>query len=691
MVKYAYLSFSKLTLLPTGGVMPLEAGNVLNNRYRILKSLGKGGFGEVYQAWDQRLDGPCAVKRNLQPSTEVHRQFEKEARLLFKLQHIGLPMVYDYFEELGEQYLVMQFIEGEDLQSMLNRQALISLQQALAWIEQVCAALNYLHTRQPPVIHRDIKPANIIITPEGRAVLVDFGIAKAGDIQQMTSTGARGVTPGFSPPEQYGPSGTDAQSDVYALAATLYALLTGKPPDDALLITLKEKPPVQPAYIANPKIPRRISDAIQAAMVLTRTERTRSVSQFVAALREQIGEAGIPAQPPMIPTHVQPLPPAGTQSQPVEQSISGRRNYRWLIWSTIFALVIVVASFLAWWSNQGKKENDLQPTAATLEKQATQIALQQQTTVEAEAREKTRRAAATDTPAAPASQIIDGKGVPMVLVESGPFEMGMSADQAYEDCQKLYIDGTCERSWFTRMGPVHTVYLDAYYIDQFEVTNASYAQCVADGACTPPQDVSSYSGDPYYGEAQYNNYPVINVSWEQADTYCRWRDNGTRLPTEAEWEKAARGRMAGGIPGEAHLSGILPISATIIARSILRIPVSMMATPIPHRWMLTRRVSVLMARITWRVMSGNGWQIGIFRIIMTAKANGITRPDRLILASVCCEAVHGTLVEAVCCRLFASGAIHPIGTTATAFAVSALPDSVILAAGMEAVTYSPLK
>jgi serine/threonine protein kinase len=179
--------------------MPLAPGELLHNeRYRIEALLGKGGFGEVYKAWDQTLDGYCAVKRNLNFVPEVNRQFQQEAKMLFKLRHPSLPRVYDYFEQQQEQYLVMDFIEGENLEVMVKRSGALPVEQALKWVHQVGEALIYLHNRQPPIIHRDIKPANLILTPEGQVVLVDFGIAKAGDIQQMTVSGARGVTPGFS-------------------------------------------------------------------------------------------------------------------------------------------------------------------------------------------------------------------------------------------------------------------------------------------------------------------------------------------------------------------------------------------------------------------------------------------------------------------------------------------------------------
>jgi serine/threonine-protein kinase len=216
--------------------MPLEPGQVLNNRYRIAKLLGQGGFGAVYRAWDLNLERACALKENLEISEEAQRQFKREALILSGLSHPNLPRVIDHFIIPGQgQYLVMDYVEGEDLQEMLESTGRpLPEAQALSWISQVCDALVYLHSQNPPVIHRDIKPANIKITPQGQAMLVDFGIAKMYDAHLQTTLGARAVTAGYSPPEQYGSGMTDPRSDIYALGATLYHLLTGQQPPESI-------------------------------------------------------------------------------------------------------------------------------------------------------------------------------------------------------------------------------------------------------------------------------------------------------------------------------------------------------------------------------------------------------------------------------------------------------------------------
>ena len=266
--------------------MPLKTGEMLHNRYRIVARLGEGGFGAVYRAWDLKLSGPCAIKENLDISPAGQKQFSREASLLFNLRHPNLPRVFDTFMVEGQgQYLVMDYIEGEDLQSMLDRGASpLDVERVLAWAYQVCEALIYLHSQDPPVIHRDIKPANIRITPGGQAVLVDFGIAKIYDPHLKTTLGAQAVTPGYSPPEQYGSGTTDARSDVYSLGATIYTLLTGVVPPASVDIFAGLAPPPRPADQVDPRIPGGVSAALESAMRPNRTARLQAVAAFKAAL-----------------------------------------------------------------------------------------------------------------------------------------------------------------------------------------------------------------------------------------------------------------------------------------------------------------------------------------------------------------------------------------------------------------------
>ncbi len=263
--------------------MNLQPDTILDERYRIIEKLGQGGMGAVYLAWDQRLEIRVAVKVNFNPAPQGRGQFLKKAQLLAALHHPNLPRVTDYFIIENEQFLVMDYIPGDDLGLYLAREGAQKLEHVLFWASQLCHALHYMHHQVPPVTHRDIKPANIKLTPEGNVILVDFGIAKADQIQAQTSTGASGYTPGYAPPEQYGGARTGPFSDQFSLAATLYALLSGEKPADSIQRVLGKEELI-PLHALNPRIPLNISDAILKALSLRSEQRFESVLNFHQAL-----------------------------------------------------------------------------------------------------------------------------------------------------------------------------------------------------------------------------------------------------------------------------------------------------------------------------------------------------------------------------------------------------------------------
>jgi len=156
--------------------MDFQPDMMLHDRYRIIKKLGEGGMGAVYLAWDETLEAQVAVKMNFNPAPESVAQFLKEAQLLAALRHQHLPRVTDYFVIGKEQYLVMDYIPGDDLGQRLRQDGPQDLDAVMAWASQLSAALNYMHKQDPPVTHRDNKPANIKLPPDGQAILVDFGI-----------------------------------------------------------------------------------------------------------------------------------------------------------------------------------------------------------------------------------------------------------------------------------------------------------------------------------------------------------------------------------------------------------------------------------------------------------------------------------------------------------------------------------
>jgi Tol biopolymer transport system component len=285
--------------------MSLQPGDLLRNRYRIIGIIGKGGMGAVYRGEDTALQTTVAIKENLNPLPQAVKQFKREAVLLASLRHPNLPRVTDHFIEGDLQYLIMDYVPGDDLKTILERQGALPEAQVLGWCREICDALTYLHNQHPPITHRDIKPANIKITPDGKPVLVDFGIAKVSEVGGATTTGARSLTPGFAPPEQYGSSPTDSRSDQYSLAATLYNLLTGHIPPDSLERTL-EQTALKPVREYNPKIQPAVDASIWKAMSLSPGDRFRTIREFFDGINGEI-ELDLAAPGATLPAGKEPL------------------------------------------------------------------------------------------------------------------------------------------------------------------------------------------------------------------------------------------------------------------------------------------------------------------------------------------------------------------------------------------------
>ncbi len=275
----------------------LPFGTVLQKRYQLRKKLGGGGFGAVYLAQDIRLNRLVAVKELLHPSSTAQALFRQEAAVLAQLDHPSLVKVSDFFAEGRSYYLVMDYIAGRDLLDLAveasesrNR---LPLAQIARWMLQTCDAVAYLHTLTPPIIHRDIKPANIRLDQYERAILVDFGIAKI-DPKAKTQSMAQAISQGFSPPEQYEGGGhTDTRSDVYALGATAYCLLTLTPPPDSFARASNNRG-LKPLTQFDPHIPKALEAVVFKALSLSRSQRYQNAGELLQALRA--ATEGIPTR-----------------------------------------------------------------------------------------------------------------------------------------------------------------------------------------------------------------------------------------------------------------------------------------------------------------------------------------------------------------------------------------------------------
>lgn len=260
-------------------------------------------MGSIYRAEDERLEGRfCAIKEIQIDSTsspeqqrQARDQFHREASILARLDHPNLPKVSDFFNEGARDYLVMDFVPGVDLRTEIEetrrRGEFIPETKALNWFSQLCDAVGYLHSQDPPIVHRDIKPANIKLTPEGVIKLVDFGLVKLmlpDSERTITVVQGRG-TAHYTPLEQYGgdTGHTEPRTDLYSLGATLYHLLTNEPPVEAKSRFLDTQALISPRRI-NPSISLRTEQAILWAMKMHPDERPRSVE----ALREALFSSG---------------------------------------------------------------------------------------------------------------------------------------------------------------------------------------------------------------------------------------------------------------------------------------------------------------------------------------------------------------------------------------------------------------
>ncbi|HSR31711.1 MAG TPA: serine/threonine-protein kinase [Anaerolineae bacterium] len=335
----------------------LVPGTQVRDRYEVLGLIGQGGMGAVYKAADSRLPGRlCAIKEIWPPpglSDEALRQardqFLREASTLARLDHPNLPKVSDYFTldppssgshyadgwtlfSTSRDYLVMDYVPGQDLHQMAQQAhregQFLAEREVLDWMSQLCDALSYLHSQDPPVLHRDVKPGNVKLTPDGRIKLVDFGLVKPLDPEDpKTLTGLRGIgSLPYTPIEQYGGElgHSSTYSDLYSLGATLYHLLTGRPPASAQDRFLEPEALVPPRQV-NPAISPAVERAILAALALHPSERPESVAVWSKML---LGDA------PTIPIRVRPKDMGWGQAL---------RENRWLL---LLALAVTAAAVL---------------------------------------------------------------------------------------------------------------------------------------------------------------------------------------------------------------------------------------------------------------------------------------------------------------------------------------------------------
>jgi outer membrane protein assembly factor BamB/predicted Ser/Thr protein kinase len=280
----------------------LPKGAILQSRYEILKVLGLGGMGAVYQVRDLRFTGVarlCAVKEMTSTTPDPHvrrlaiQNFEREANILASLNHPAIPKIFDYFSEGIRSYLVLEYIDGQDLEALMgDSEQMLPVDQVIDWSIQICDVLCYLHNQNPPIVFRDMKPSNIMLRPPNHIVLIDFGIARVFEAGQK---GTMIGTEGYSPPEQYRGI-ANPRGDIYALGATLHHLLTRRDPRLEPPFTFQEEPP----RLLNPAVSEELNAVIMKALEYEPEKRFVQADEMKSALTRCLRKDGKEQQPARI-------------------------------------------------------------------------------------------------------------------------------------------------------------------------------------------------------------------------------------------------------------------------------------------------------------------------------------------------------------------------------------------------------
>jgi formylglycine-generating enzyme required for sulfatase activity len=471
----------------------LPPGYLLNHRYSIQKCLGQGGFGITYLAYDPILNLEVCIKElyisgystrgvNNTVQSQMNggltfqnfiKRFIQEAQQLAPFRHPNIVRVLDVFEHNQTAYMVMEFVAGETLKHKIQREGAMNAADAINLFNQLFDAVEEVHKKG--LLHRDIKPDNIMLTSDGRVVLIDFGSAR-DFTEGQTSTQTAMITPGYAPPEQYSDRNQrGTYTDIYALGATLYYLLTGEKP---IAATERHLEVLLPPHELKSDISILISNAVIKAMELKPNNRFQQIKDFREYLKT-------------------PKPPGPSETLNKIKKLFNEYKIEVVI------LVILIGAITIGYSGSSSYEYE---DDGIVKAQSTGNSMVQDKEAETAA-----SASQQNT-----SSNIEKFPIEMVYIAEGTFTMGCTADQI----------GACDNDEI----PVHQVTLNAFYIGKYEVTQAQWREVMG-------------NNPSHFSEC--DNCPVDNVSWNEVQGFIRKLNQKTgmnfRLPTEAEWEYAARG------------------------------------------------------------------------------------------------------------------------------------------------------
>ena len=560
--------------------------------YQVLEKIGQGGMAEVFKGFHPALRRYVAIKllgRSIRADPVLTERFQREAQAIATLRHPNIIQVFDFGSLEDGHYLVMEYVEGTDLRVEMDRRQLegnpFTPEGILHLLGQVADALDYAHRQG--IIHRDIKPANILLTRDGQAILTDFGLAMLRNRISQATLGHSFGTPEYIAPEQAIDSRAAVpQSDLYAMGAILYEMVTGRPPfqdESPLSLALKHinEEPTPPSHYV-PDLPAAVEAIILQAMAKEPGERFPTGQAMIEALRRAwLGgptrssqeERTHPARPTGDrPPPPPPPPPPAPAPQPAhllpqastEQLTPSPSRRRWPLVVGLLALLLIGSlGLLALLRDEGPfavaraTETPtptvvLTPTAmpsptATATATATPTRTPTRTPTSTPSPSPTTGATVapttspTPTPTATGAPTPTETPVPTPTPTPAP---GQVVTRPPDGMAMRFVPGGSfpmgtddDPDAFPHEGPQHEVVLSPFWMDETEVTNAQYRYCVEAGACDPPRVSTAYD-DP-----ERADHPVVYVTWAYAVTYCSWLADETglevHLPTEAQWEMAA--------------------------------------------------------------------------------------------------------------------------------------------------------